>query len=90
MMWVLDRGKATWSPRTQRWEHCTADLTLSTSEVTSVWYSIWALEASSFASVGQRKKQPTGKESMRRFWLQQRNPLSCPRRRKGRQGRARS
>lgn len=53
------------SRHTQRWEHWTADLTLSTSVVTRVWYSIWALEASSFASEGQRKEQQTGKEGIR-------------------------
>lgn len=39
-----------WAPgHTQRCEHCTALLIFSTSLVTRPWYSIWALEASSFA-----------------------------------------
>lgn len=54
---------------TQRWEHCTADLTLSTKVVTSVWYSISAMDVSLFLTGQSRKGGPSQHAGMATWWL---------------------
>lgn len=54
---------------THRWEHCTADLTLSTKAVTSVWYSISAMEVSLFLTGQNREGGPSRCVGMATWWL---------------------
>lgn len=54
---------------TQRWEHCTADLTFSTKVVTFVWYCISATEVSLFFTGQSREGRSSQCAGMATWWL---------------------
>lgn len=58
-----------WQTLSQRWEHCTADLTFSTKEVTSVWYSISAMEVSLFLTGQSGEGRPSQCARVATWWL---------------------